>query len=99
MTFDPATEGPQLTNALSLYQFQLKGVSFLPRLQMGAYPQMPYERITKEQYDTLFKKLSPLRLHGHKKESSGNQNNEVPDKFCDAAGCAFATTEHQKDTL
>jgi hypothetical protein len=28
----------------------MKGVSFLPLLDYGAYPQMPYEAITKKEY-------------------------------------------------
>ena len=41
------TEEKDIENALNLYQFQLKGVSFLPLSEDGAYPQMPYEEITK----------------------------------------------------
>lgn len=32
------------------HQYDLKGISFLPRLELGAYPQMPYETITEEEY-------------------------------------------------
>ena len=32
------------------FQYQLKGISFLPRTEQGAYEQMPYEAITEEQY-------------------------------------------------
>jgi ribonucleoside-triphosphate reductase (thioredoxin) len=32
------------------FQYELKGISFLPRMEMGAYPQMPYEEISEEQY-------------------------------------------------
>ena len=42
VTFDPATEADQLKPALELFQYQLKGVSFLPRTESGAYAQMPY---------------------------------------------------------
>lgn len=50
VTFDPATEGSQIAPALTFYQYQLKGISFLPRLEKGAYKQMPYESITEEEY-------------------------------------------------
>jgi ribonucleoside-triphosphate reductase len=53
VTFDPATEGKHLAHALDVFQYQLKGVSFLPKLERGAYPQMPYEEITKEQYAAM----------------------------------------------
>lgn len=32
------------------FQYDLKGISFLPRLDAGAYPQMPYQEITEAQY-------------------------------------------------
>ena len=53
VTFDPAVEGPQLPHALNVFQYQLKGVSFLPKLPSGAYAQMPYEKITRSQYSAM----------------------------------------------
>lgn len=85
VTFDPKTEGPQLQHALDLYQYDLKGVSFLPRVEMGAYKHMPYEAISKEKYEELHAKLRPLDL-----SSDSSVNNDVPDKFCDAAGCSIS---------
>jgi len=35
VTFDPATEGPQLPAALAHFQYMLKGISFLPRPTSG----------------------------------------------------------------
>ena len=35
VTFDPVTEGPQLSAALAHFQYMLKGVSFLPRPNSG----------------------------------------------------------------
>ena len=46
VTFDPETEGNQISSALNYFQYQMKGVSFLPKLELGAYKQMPYEEIT-----------------------------------------------------
>jgi len=43
VSFDPKTEGSQLPYALDYFQYQLKGISFLPKMETGAYPQMPYE--------------------------------------------------------
>jgi len=61
VTFDPATEGPHLAHALEYFQFQLKGISFLPRFSDGttAYKQMPYEGITEDQYLEALRKLHP----------------------------------------
>ena len=38
-------EAKDIEHALNLYQYKLKGVTFLPRLEGGAYAQMPYEGI------------------------------------------------------
>ncbi|CAM9786098.1 unnamed protein product, partial [Ectocarpus sp. 12 AP-2014] len=40
ITFDPETEGKHLAHALDYFQYQLKGVSFLPRTDYGAFPQV-----------------------------------------------------------
>ena len=43
VTFDPETEGDQIVSALNYFQYQLKGISFLPKIEKGAYRQMPYQ--------------------------------------------------------
>ena len=53
ITFDPESEGPMIPSLLDEFQHQLKGVSFLPNIEAGAYPQMPYEEITEEKYREL----------------------------------------------
>jgi adenosylcobalamin-dependent ribonucleoside-triphosphate reductase len=50
VTFDPEKESKELEHVLNYFQYKLKGISFLPKLSHGAYPQMPYEAITEEQY-------------------------------------------------
>lgn len=62
VTFDDATEGDSLAQALDIYQYQLKGVSFLPRVEHGAYAQMPYEEISQEQFLEMSDGLKPLNL-------------------------------------
>ena len=42
-------EGEHIAAALNTYQYRLKGISFLPRNDK-VYPQMPYQKITKERY-------------------------------------------------
>lgn len=81
ITFDPETEGPHIANALNFYQYRLKGVSFLPRLPKGAFPQMPYEEITHEEYDTLSTGLKPLDFSKVKEAKA-----EV-ERFCDGEHC------------
>jgi len=51
--FDPITEGNQIEYMLSQFIPVIKSVSMLPHTDVGAYPQMPYEGITKEQYEEL----------------------------------------------
>lgn len=59
VTFDPETEGNQIANALNYFQYQLKGISFLPRLSDDTiYKQIPYEAITKEQYLSRYNKIN-----------------------------------------
>jgi hypothetical protein len=78
VTFDPATEGAQLPRALDLFQFQLKGVSFLPRERssgsrqggddhvdstpVAPYPQMPYESISEDRYRSLMRTIDVASL-------------------------------------
>ncbi|CAI2166635.1 18262_t:CDS:10 [Funneliformis geosporum] len=59
VTFDPETEGPQLKYALDYFQYQLKGISFLPRMPLGAYAQMPIEAISSEQYENIISSVLP----------------------------------------
>jgi ribonucleoside-triphosphate reductase len=82
ITFDPATEGAQIAHALNYFQYQLKGVSFLPRLEDGAYAQMPYEGISEERYEGLVAKLKPLTF-GATHEAAEQE------KYCDSAGCVI----------
>jgi hypothetical protein len=79
-SFDPVIEGSDIQHILNYYQYQLKASSFLPRLKSGAYPQMPYETITKEEYFERLAKLSPLKY---------NQTSESvePVRGCDSDVC------------
>jgi len=79
VTFKPE-EADQIKHALNYFQYQLKGVSFLPKTEQGSYAQMPYEEITKEQYDQMVKDIKPLNFNGMSEDS-------VPEKFCDSSSC------------
>jgi len=76
ITFDPDTEGADIANALNFFQYQLKGISFLPKLNGGAYPQMPYEEITADEYKEKLKKLKKLDF------TNVEQHEAVADRFC-----------------
>lgn len=94
VTFDPDTEGPQLAHALSYFQYQLKGVSMLPKLPGGAYEQMPYESISEATYNELLAALSgPVDLSQayEVRTPLASETMEVPDLFCDTDTCALPT--------
>ena len=95
VTFDPIREGHQLSSALDLFQYQLKGISFLPRLEHGAYPQMPYEAISREMYE---ERAGRIKAQGLSQKIYRDDKNEVPDKFCDASGCSVDSVEAQKES-
>ena len=75
-----------LANALDYFQYQLKGVSFLPRLAAGAYPQMPYEQIDEDEYRARIGSLRPLALTTGKLRDAATEV-AVADRFCDAETC------------
>lgn len=80
VTFRPEEAG-QIAPALNYFQYNLKGISFLPRLEAGAYPQMPYQAITEEEYEALAASLRPLEFTGVAGEDA------EAELFCDSAGC------------
>jgi len=88
VTFDPETEGKEIKNALNYFQYQLKGISFLPKLPAGAYPQMPYEAITEEQYEEILSQIEFLDF-GSKSDQNPERLNP-PDLYCDTGNCEIA---------
>ena len=81
VTFDPETEGAQIPHVLKYFQYQLKGISLLPRHDYGAYKQMPYEAIDEKEYNKQINKLGKLTFGVIKNEEA-----EV-DKFCNNDSC------------
>ena len=92
VTFDPKTEGSQIAYALNYFQYQLKGISLLPKSDVGAYRQMPYEEITEEEYHKMVKKLSYLSF----RQVKGNE--AIVDKFCNNDTCEIDFLTSEKDT-
>lgn len=84
--FDKEKEGAMVKPALDYYQYRLKCVSFLPRLDSGTpYPQQPYESITEDEYVAQTKNLKPLKFQSHKKDTP----DEELDRYCDGDKCEF----------
>ena len=81
VTFDPKTEGDNIVNALNYFQYQLKDISFLPRHDVGAYKQMPYEQIDEKTYKKRVDSLGRLSF----RQVKGNE--AIIDKFCDGDTC------------
>ena len=76
-------EKNSIESALDYYQFKLKAVSFLPKLEKGAYAQMPYEEITKEKYESMIDEIIPLNFgEMFSAESMG-------EKYCSNDGCSI----------
>jgi ribonucleotide reductase alpha subunit len=81
VTFDKEKEGHEIPRVLDYFQWVLKGVSFLPVSENEEpFPQMPYEKITKEDYKARIKYLKPLNLGGLKDKAIG-------EKFCTNDKC------------
>ena len=81
VTFDPKTEGEQIPHVLNYYQYHLKGISLLPRHELGAYKQMPYESIDEKEYNKQVKRLEKLSFGVIKQEEANIE------KFCDGDFC------------
>lgn len=87
VTFDPKTEGKDIAYALNYFQYQLKGISFLPKSEVGAYRQMPYEEITQKTYDKMVNELKFLSF----RQVKGNE--AIVDKFCNNDTCEIDLEE------
>lgn len=82
VTFDPEKEGKDVAYALNFFQYQLKGVSFLPKVEEGAYAQMPYEQIDEERYTAMRSALKSLNFSTMK---SGEESK--PEMYCSNDTC------------
>ncbi|KAG2980795.1 hypothetical protein PC118_g10965 [Phytophthora cactorum] len=60
---------------------QLKGISLLPKLELGAYKQMPYEEISARTYHKMNQSIEPLQFNVIQ---SIETVIDVPDKYCEA---------------
>ena len=78
ITFNES-ESQHIQSALEMYETRLKAVSFLKLSETG-YKQAPYEPITKEQYEEMSNKVTPI--HRIKTETAGSGT-----KYCDGDQC------------
>lgn len=83
VTFDKERDGDQIEPILNYFQYQLKGISFLPKLKKGktSYKQMPYEEITEDTFNEMCKNLKKLDFRKVSHEQADVE------KFCDGGKC------------
>lgn len=81
VTFRPE-EAKEIPAILKYHQYDLKAISFLPKVENGAYPQMPYQAITKEEYEAMVAVLKPLIINDLHQDSK-------PELYCDADKCVI----------
>jgi len=58
--FDPKTEGKDIAQLLTQFAPRIKSVSMLPHTLHGVYQQMPYEGISKEEYEERLSRLPKI---------------------------------------
>ena len=86
ISFKNSTEGHLLSTAINYFQYQLKSISFLPiNDDAHPYPQMPYEEINEEMYDSMMKMIKISEIQGNYNKLTF-QNQES--KFCDTDSCS-----------
>jgi len=93
VSFDPETEAEHVGTVLHMYDGQLKTVSFLPSGN-HVYPQMPYTRITEEEYVAATESLFPISLTG---VYAGMAADAIGDAYCTTDACEIKLiVENQK---
>jgi len=60
ITFDPKTEGHQIEDFLAYTVPLTKSLSLLPDTDEGAYSQMPYEPISRAEYERRVREIRPI---------------------------------------
>lgn len=93
VSFDPDKEGKDIENVLNYFQYELKGISFLPRVKGGSYKQMPYEKIDNQKYEKISKNLKPINF-SRRKIKNEQANIEV---FCDTEKCEISLKKNEQE--
>ncbi|MEP7266077.1 MAG: fused protease/ribonucleoside-triphosphate reductase [Saprospiraceae bacterium] len=79
ISFKPE-EAIQIKSVLDYFKYDLKSISFLPKIEHGAYAQMPYEAINKEQYESMLFSISHPDFNMEYEDAVG-------EKFCSNETC------------
>jgi ribonucleoside-triphosphate reductase len=84
VTFNKS-EASLLKPALDYFQYQLKGISFLPNFEeQTPYPQMPYEEINEVKYQELVQKIKSNHFSAKTKQADLEKHDS---NFCDSDTC------------
>lgn len=75
-------EASQIPIILDYFKHRLKSISFLPKTELGAYAQMPYEAITRERYENLMTKIKPIKF-------AGSGEDVQAERGCDGDKCVI----------
>lgn len=87
VSFD-VEEQDKIGDLLQMYDGDLKGISFVPRGE--TYPQMPYEKITKEEYEELGMNLMSADFSS---VYSGGALDAEGEKYCSNDSCEIPVRE------
>jgi ribonucleoside-triphosphate reductase len=99
VSFDPDREGPQMAPALDYFQYQLKGISFLPRYNYtNMYTQVPYEEIDENTYNEMIWQMK-AHVVVNKRKGEGDTDepankkrrgvDPMPELYCDGDKCVL----------
>ena len=77
-------EARDIPTLLSMYDGKLKGISFLPSIDGGAYKNMPYEKISEETFDSMSKGLKKINFSV---AYSDEADDAVGEKYCATDVC------------
>jgi hypothetical protein len=81
VTFKPE-EQAQIQVILDYLRYDLKSISFLPKLEYGVFAQMPYEAIHGSVYETMLAEIKHL-------DFSGSGEDVSAELFCNNDTCTF----------
>jgi ribonucleoside-triphosphate reductase len=86
VSFKKETESSQVKNALDYFQYQLKGISFLPysENEKTPYAQMPYEEINEDKYGQMMATIKRIGISKDVKQTGADKSGS---NFCDSDTC------------
>ncbi|OQX73292.1 MAG: fused protease/ribonucleoside-triphosphate reductase [Campylobacteraceae bacterium 4484_4] len=91
--FDQEREGDQIGHMLAQFAPVIKSVSMLPHTKVGAYEQMPYEGISREEYERRLAALKPIDWSGF----SGSDGEDS--RYCVAHRCDAKEFESDRKNI